>query len=609
MATPQKASGTAPKAGPGLVGINLTTAGHLADALARSAVEVEGQAREARSAGLEGGQVPIAAARLALVARWAAQEAAALRRIIERLRAVDVTGVARWSGGRGPAFADPVAGYAWGLQLVDALVAGRMADARRLLADHGRDPVVAATVVQGLGAAGAVDLLRPAVVEWARAGTDAEEQRAVVLGFAGLLALAERSGTTDLTVGDLADAARRGSVPLAALALLFTGPARFPSAFVRDAVRTVVAPINAALRAEPGLGVGPWMIPAAGAPLDARVVILAAAARDHEAAVEAVGAVDLDDLLAGALAYLDGGVALAGVLVAATTPLTLRGTPVLDPLLTTSPVHPGREGDNARRIIEWIGANREVPLAVQAEMGHLARPWIGGFRTVGLDRVLRPPLVLDEDLARAYLTYAQARDHVDEHLQDAAWLWAAGELDHLAATGATGPGFDAIGSVLGIVTITRLDAEADRAATADQRISRQNTLWRQVSRLAVERLPPPGPGLADPVVTRALDRALPPADHELAHWRDLRDSAVAHEYLALDHLVANVLWTHGPAPIPPPPPELLVDPDRPALGLRRPVDLDPAGVAAWTRWRSALAGHGRPARQVAGDQFLAETRD
>ena len=609
MVPRQRAPGPVPKVGPGLVGINLTTAGHLADALDRVAVEVDGQAREARSAGLEGGQVPIAAARLALVARWAAHEAAGIRRIIERLRAVDVTGVARWSGGRSPAFADPVAGYAWGIELVDALLAGRMAEARALLADHGRDPVVATVVVDGLGAAGTVDLLRPAVVEWARPGTDAGDQRAVVLGVAGLLAGAERSGTTDLTVGDLADAARRESVPLRALALLFAGGARFPGSFVRDAVRTVVAPLNAALRAEPGLGVGPWMIPAAGAPLDARVVVLTAAAQDHEAAVEAVGAVDLDDLLAGSLGYLDGGVALAGVLQAAATPQTIRGTPMLDPLLTTTPVHPGREGDNARRIIEWIGAHPEVPLAVHAELGHLARPWIGGFRTVGLDRVLRPPVVLEEGLARAYLAYAQARDHVDEHLQDAAWSWAAGELDHLAATGATGPGFDAVGSVLGIVTVTRLDADATRAAAVDQRIGRQDVLWRQVARLAVERLPPPASGLADPVVSRALDRFLASTDHELTHWRDLRDLAVAHEYLALDHLVANVLWAEDPEPIPPAPPVLLVDPDRPRLGLRPPVDLDEAGVAAWTRWRSALAGHGRPARQVAGDQFLAETRD
>ena len=163
--------------------------------------------------------------------------------------------------------------------------------------------------------------------------------------------------------------------------------------------------------------------------------------------------------------------------------------------------------------------------------------------------------------------------------------------------------------MLGIVAVTRLDADASRAATADQRIARQNTLWQEVARLAVERLPPPVSGLADPVVSSTLDGLLTSADHELTHWRDLRDLAVAHEYLALDHLVANVLWAQDPEPIPSPPPVLLVDPDRPRLGLRPPVDLDEAGVAAWTRWRSALAGHGRPARQVAGDQFLAETRD
>ncbi|MET0825699.1 MAG: hypothetical protein ABWZ89_04215, partial [Acidimicrobiales bacterium] len=154
MATPQRAPGPVPKAGPGLVGINLTTAGHLADALDRVAVEVDGQAQEARSAGLEGGQIPIAAARLVLVARWAAHEAAVIRRIIDRLRAVDVTGVARWSGGRSPAFADPVAGYAWGIELVDALLAGRMAEARRLRAGPGRGPVVATVVGGGGGAPG-----------------------------------------------------------------------------------------------------------------------------------------------------------------------------------------------------------------------------------------------------------------------------------------------------------------------------------------------------------------------------------------------------------------------------------------------------------------------
>jgi len=609
MATTQNVVGPLPKAGPGLVGINLTTAGHLADALARLAVEVEAQAREARSAGLEGGRAPIAAARLTLVARWAEQEAVGLRAIIDRLRRADTTGVARWTGGRGPAFADPVVAYARGQQILDALLAGRTAEARRLLADHGADPVVATVVVEGLGATGIVTLLRPAVQQWARGGADADDQRAVVLGVGALLARAERHGTTSLTVAELVEASDRQDVAPAGLALLFVGGARFPSSFVRDAVTSVVAPVNAALRAQPGLGVDPWMIPAPGAPLDARVVVLTVAARDHEAAVEAVGAVDLDDLLPGSLGYLDGGVALAGVLLAATTPLTSRGTPVLDPLPTTSSVHPGREGDNARRVIEWVGAHRDVPLAVHAELGHLARPWIGAFRSAGLDRILHPPVVLDDPPARAYLTYAQARDEVGEHLRDAAWTWAAAELDHLAVTRRTAAGFDVVGSVLGIVTVTGLDADAASAVALDRRLTRQNTLWRQVTRLATERLPAPARGLADPVASRMLDLVLAPADHELTHWRELRDLAAAHEYLALDHLVAGVLWAHRTDATLGPPPALLVDPRRPDLGLRPPVDLDAAGVVAWTRWRSAQAGRGLPARQVAGDQFLAETRE
>ena len=176
----------------------------------------------------------------------------------------------RWHGRRPlerrpePGVRRPGGGLRVGVELVDALLAGRMAEARRLLADHGRDPVVATVVVDGLGAAATVDLLRPAVVEWARPGTDADDQRAVVLGVAGLLAGAERSRTTDLTVGDLADAARRGSVPLRARPpLRRRGP-------IPELLRCGMPsgrwsrPLNAALRAEPGLGVGPWMIPAAG---------------------------------------------------------------------------------------------------------------------------------------------------------------------------------------------------------------------------------------------------------------------------------------------------------------------------------------------------------
>ncbi len=121
-------------------------------------------------------------------------------------------------------------------------------------------------------------------------------------------------------MGDLVAEVEGRDGALVPLALLFAGGARFPTPFLREAVTGVVATLNAQLRANPGLGADRWLLPARGEAVDARVAVLRAVARDHEAAVQAVGAVDLDDLLSRSLAYLDGGVAVAELLLAATTP-------------------------------------------------------------------------------------------------------------------------------------------------------------------------------------------------------------------------------------------------------------------------------------------------
>ncbi len=610
MSTTKNVGEAIPKSTAGLVGINLTTAGHLAGALERAAAELDRSVTTARTAAVAEGLAPAAAARIGLAAVWAAAEALTLRSVIARLERADASGVARWSGSGSAAFADPVGGHRLAGLVLAALTAGRLSEARAVLAAHGRDPVLATVLVAGLGADGLLDLLHPAAEQWARTGGDAATRREVALAVAGALAVALREGTAGLTMTDLAAAADRRGVPLRALSLLFVGGARFPSPFLREAVTTVVAPLNAALRARPGIGAEAWMVPARGEAIDARVAVLRAVARDHEAAVEAVGAVDLDDLLPGSTAYLDGGVALAAVLLEATTPLDARGAPHTGPVVTSTPVHPGREGDNARRVIEWIGAHRQAPLAVQASLGRLARPWIGAFRSAGLDAVVRRPVALDEQLGRAYLRYAQALEHVGEELADAAWTWAAAEMDHLAGPGVRGVGFDAVGSVLGIVTVSGLDAEAVRAVTADRTARREGVLWRRATRLALERLPPPVRTVAHPVTDAVLDRVLARADHELRHWSEVRDLVVAHEYLALDFLAASVLWAHrAENDLLEPPPSLLVDPDRPAAGLRHPLTLSATGVATWTRWRSAQADRGPAPRQLAGDQFLAETRE
>ncbi len=609
MTTTKNALGAVPTSGRGLVGINLTTAAHLASALEHVAAELDHAAGAARTASTEG-LAPTAAVRIGLAAVWAAGEALTLRSVIAHLDRVEVSGVVRWAGGGAPAFGDPVAAHRLAGLVVEAIDGGRLTEARALLAAHGRDPVLATVLVAGLGADGLVDLLHPAAEQWARTGGEAAVVREVVLAVADALALALRHGTSAVGMVDLAAEVGRQEVPLSSLALLFVGGARFPATFLREAATEVVAPLNAQLRSTPGLGVDPWMVPARGEALDARVVLLQAVARDHEAAVEAVGAMDLDDLLSRSLAYLDGGVAVAQLLLAATTPLDADGAPVVGPLVTASPVHPGREGDNARRVIEWIGAHQEAPLAVQASLGRLARPWIGAFRSPGFEAVVARPVVIDEALGRACLVYGQALDHVAEELQEAAWTWAAVELDPLSGADVRGVGFDAVGSVLGIVTVTGLDAEAERAEARDQQVLREGALWRRVTRLALDRLPSPLRPIAGPVADAALDRILERADHELRHWSELRDLRVAHEYLALDYLVASTLWAHRDENgLVAPPPGLLADPSRPAAGLRHPLRLDATGVEAWARWRSAQADGVPAPRQLAGDQFLVETRE
>ena len=554
-----------------LVGINLVTAGHLAEALERAGRDLVDRSKDAYAAAVLAEVSAGAAARVQVVGEWAVDEAARLRTLMERLAQVD-GGPVRWRGGTDDDFAHPFRSYGVGRSIVAVLDAGELDEAAGLLAAHADDPVVATVVLQGLGVDHLLQLLRVAHPE-------------VVVGLADAVAMALRNGTTSLTMAGLAERADEVELPRSALGLLFAGGARFPTTFVREAVTSIVAPVNALVLRQAGLGVQPWMVGG----MDSRVLVLEAAARDPQAAREAVGSVDLDDLLPGAAGYLDGGVALARVLLAA-----------------TAPDGAGLAAVNAQRVIEWIGRHQTAPLAVHVELGRLAAPWIGSFRSPGLDALVPRPLPLDEQVARDFLTYAQLQDRAVDDLEDAAWRWAAVELDHLARRPGAG-GFDAVGSVLGTVTDTGLEAQAMAAVDEDRRIARQVALWHRASQLALARLTGPARQLASPLVGHVLDRVLPVPDHELRHWRDARDPAVLHRHLALDHLAASTLWAHGR--LPPPPSQLLLDPARPELGLRNPLDLDAADTARWQAWRSAMAAHGPAPLQVAGDAFLAETRE
>jgi len=204
------------------------------------------------------------------------------------------------------------------------------------------------------------------------------------------------------------------------------------------------------------------------------------------------------------------------------------------------------------------------------------------------------------------VAYACAREAAARALHDAAWSWAAAEVDRLAGPGAPGGGFDAVGAVLGLVTLGALDAEEVRDADADVTARRAAQLWQRAGALAASRAPGTLRFVAHRLVRRGLDTVLPAADREDEHWRVERGTVVAHEHLALDYLVAAALWRHRrhhPG-LGRPPAVLLLDPQRPALGLRPPLGLDADGREAWTAWRSATAVDGPAPMQAAGEGFL-----
>src|SRR5690349_13697645 len=187
-----------------LVGINLVTAGHLADALDRAGRELADRAGEAHLAARLGGVPAVPAARLEIVGRWAEDEADHLRALVQRLGEAD-GGPVRWRGGTDDDFAHPVQGHRTGRSIVAALEAGDLVLAARLLDGHGEDPVVATVVVQELGVDHLLQLLRWGAVD--------DGARAVVDGLAEVLAVALRNGTTAVTMAGLAERADELELP------------------------------------------------------------------------------------------------------------------------------------------------------------------------------------------------------------------------------------------------------------------------------------------------------------------------------------------------------------------------------------------------------------
>ncbi|MEL7209977.1 MAG: hypothetical protein AAGK32_17375, partial [Actinomycetota bacterium] len=255
-----------------------------------------------------------------------------------------------------------------------------------------------------------------------------------------------------------------------------------------------------------------------GVAVDARAAVLGRVADDPAAARTVLSTTAPEDLLPASLGYADGGRALADLVVAGTAPIDPRdGSVVSEPLLSGERhAHPASAA-NLRRIVGWMATSGPVPVELERSTDRVLRPWIGSVRGGGLGAGTEPHVVLDEGAARRALAAAMDHERTRIALGDAAWTWAAAESARLAAAPVTGAGFDAIGSVVGIVSSEAQDARGRAAVTADVERANLRALWAWVEGVAAKALPPSGQATVATVGDPIRDDLLPATDLELDH--------------------------------------------------------------------------------------------
>jgi hypothetical protein len=601
------------------VHVDLRQLGHLAARLDHTSRHLEGLARRLTTRGAGLGLEVTPHRRLREVAAWAEDRRRLIRFIVDEVQRLEATGalppgmtVTRRRHG---AFADPRRAHAAAREAAARLAAGSIADLRRaaeLMRAHRGDPVFAATLLWRAGAAGVALALHGADRRWAQGRRD---DRVLVRGLAAALAVALRTEVAPFGWDELAEHGGRRATGTRAVGLLFLTPAVFPTAALVGAVRRLVVPWNRAAARTPAVGSSIWGIAGPRGAVDVRAAVLRRVAADPAAARTVLATTEMDDLLPASLGYGDGGLAVAELVIAGTAPVdAVTGRPIEEPLVTgRRPAHT-LSAANLRKVVGWMGRPRAVPVGVEMAVGRLLTPWVGSIRSPGLDVAVTRHAALDESAVRRVLGAGMRFSTVREHLGAAAWDWAGRESRRLAAGEVAGVGFDAIGSVVGIVAIEGQNGVAGRQAGRDLERDRQRTLWSQVQGLVSKPLPGAGRALVGALGAPLRGELLANTHHELVHWREHRDRAVGHDALALEYLVLATLWEerdangYFSAPGGAPPASLLSGrPGRPRL--RPLVGLDETAVAEYLAWRSRLAD-GRPAPvQLAAERLLAEGRE
>jgi hypothetical protein len=596
-----------------VVHVDLRQLGHLAVRLRRAAATLTDMADRLGIQGAGLGLAPAPRRRLREAAAWADDQHRLVGALLAELRRLERSGalplgfsVTRRRHG---AFADPTEAHAAATEAIGLLQAGTEEDHERaadLMWRHRDDPVFAATLLHGIGPSGLVALLHRADRRWSQ-GLSID--RRLVGGMAAALAVAMRVGISPFGWRTLAAEGSRSPTGSRVVGLLFTTPAVFPTAALVGAARHLVVPWNRTA------GPGSRLIAGPRGHIDVRTIVLRKIAADPDASRTVVATTDLDDLVAADLGYADLGLAVAEVLVSATAPVDpVGGRLITEPLVTGQRSARVTSAANLTKLVDWMYGSGRAPVGVEMSVDRLLGPWVGSLRSGGLDEGVTRHVALDEEAVRGVLGAGMRFRGVRDRLSAAAWSWAGRESRRLATGPISGVGFDAIGSVVGIVSVEAQNGWARDAARRDLERDRQRSLWSLVQGQAVKPLPPPGRAVVGVLGRPTRDELLPDTDLELTHWREHRDLRLGHEALALESLVVATLWDHradngyfeGPDRLPPP--SLTIDRgDGPEL---RPLaTLGPDEVVDYLRWRSLLTD-GRPAPvQLAAERFLAEGRE
>jgi hypothetical protein len=385
------------------------------------------------------------------------------------------------------------------------------------------DPVFAGTVLDALGPHALVEHLDTLGHAWALPADDAERVQLTLLvaGLAELLAVTTRDGAPAFTVAELRDAADDADRGPAVLGLLFARCASWDPTYLATLARAVVVPLNRAA-IETGVADQAWFGPSA-ALTDGRVLVLGAVAASPEACRLLLAGGELGSLLDARAAYLDGGTALASVLLSGARPGAGEGSTA--------------GWSSFAEVVSGSATVPSLPIHVLPVLGSVVAPWIGALGD------LHPGASgLDPQAVDAYLRHASVDPASEAELWGATLAWVGRELGGLGPAPTTTDAARVGTTVRQIVDATHEQTRREAAALDLDEAARQ-ARWSAI--LAVATSPsrvPPAAGVAASVVgSRVIDAWASSRLDEVEFLRAL-PAFLADGQQALEYLVVATLW-------------------------------------------------------------------